>query len=460
MIGKTIRSFRIVSEIGKGGMGVVYLAEHVELPKRFAIKSLSKSLNSDPQFRSRFYEEAKRQAILDHPNIVQVTDFFEAEGQFFLVMEFVDGQDLGELIRTKGKLPEHEALPIFQDILRGLAFAHSKGVIHRDVKPSNVLIDSQGRARIMDFGIAILAGAGDQRVTATGVTVGSPCYMSPEQIQRPRQLDSRTDIYSLGIVLYEMLAGDVPFNGETDFIVQNQQIHAPAPNLHQKNPEISAELANIVLKAMAKDPAERFQTCAEFLQCIQEYERERIQQPSWKWQKRLLWGLAATLLVSLGIVIIMNSKKPLPPDGRGTDEAVQSQIAYNLVQTASEKALMICRELGRVELKRKGLELAGQIDSSTMDALKKQIEDIDKNIVDAIPIYEDLIGRLASLRNSTVDAAFEDYTQSLTKKSSFAQIPMTRMMKSHYARYRGGKGGGVDVSMMRKDCERQSGKDT
>src|SRR5215467_12717926 len=380
MIGKTIRSFRIVSEIGKGGMGVVYLAEHVELPKRFAIKSLSKSLNSDPQFRSRFYEEAQKQAILDHPNIVQVTDFFEAEGQFFLVMEFVDGQDLGELIRTKGKLPEHEALPIFQDILRGLAFAHSKGVIHRDVKPSNVLIDSQGRARIMDFGIAILAGAGDKRVTATGVTVGSPCYMSPEQIQRPRQLDSRTDIYSLGIVLYEMLAGDVPFNGETDFIVQNQQIHTPPPNLHQSNSEISEELAKMVSKAMAKNPAERFQNCTEFLQCIQEYERGRIQQPSWRWQKTLLWGLAAMLLVSLGIVIIMNSKKPPSFGGQNNDGPMQSQIAYNLVQTASEKALMICRELDRVELKRQGLEPARQIGSSTEDALKKQIEDIDKNI--------------------------------------------------------------------------------
>src|SRR5262249_52559155 len=113
-IGKNISSFRIVSEIGEGGMGVVFLAEPFEVPKRFAIKSLSKSLSSDPQFRNRFYGEAQKQAILDHPNIVQVTDFFEADGQFFLVMEFVDGQDLGKLIRAKGKLPEHEALPIFQ----------------------------------------------------------------------------------------------------------------------------------------------------------------------------------------------------------------------------------------------------------------------------------------------------------------------------------------------------------
>ena len=470
MIGKTIRSFRIVSEIGEGGMGVVYLAEHLELPKRFAIKSLSKSLSSDPQFRNRFYGEAQKQAILDHPNIVQVTDFFEAEGQFFLVMEFVDGQDLGKLIRAKGKLPEHEALPIFQDILRGLAFAHSKGVIHRDVKPSNVLIDSQGRARIMDFGIAILAGAGEKRVTATGAAVGSPWYMSPEQIQRPRELDLRTDIYSLGIVLYEMLAGDVPFNGETDFSVQEQQIHEPPPNLRQKHPEISEELAETVLKAMAKNPAGRFQNCTEFLQRIQEYEIKQRPIPvaPRKLQKPLLWGLAAMLVVSLGIKTFIDLRPSPPPittaPGVVTvpvpdDKAVQ-QIAYNLIQTASEKALMICRELERVELKRKGLELAGQIDSATMDALKKQIEDIDKNIGDAMPVYGDLIGRLAGLNNSVVDTEFEDYTQSLTKKSSFSQIPLTRMMKHHYERYRGGGSGGVDIGMMRKDCERASGKGT
>jgi len=121
---------------------------------------------------------------------------------------------------------------------------------------------------------------------------------------------------------------------------------------------------------------------------------------------------------------------------------------------------MICRELERVELKRKGLELAGQIDSATMDALKKQIEDIDKNIGDAMPVYGDLIGRLAGLNNSVVDTEFEDYTQSLTKKSSFSQIPLTRMMKHHYERYRGGGSGGVDIGMMRKDCERASGKGT
>ena len=453
MIGKTIHNFRIVSQIGEGGMGIVYLAEHLDLPKRFAIKSLSKSLSNDPQFRSRFYGEAQKQAILDHPNIVQVTDFFEAEGQFFLVMEYVDGQDLSKLIKSRGRLPEREALRIFQDILSGLAFAHGKGLIHRDIKPSNVLVDGQGRARIMDFGIAILAGAGDKRLTATGATIGSPWYMSPEQIQRPKQLDQRTDIYSLGIVLYEMLAGNVPFDGETEFAVQEQQIHSPAPDLHQKKPDIPQELAQIVRRALAKVPAERFHDCLEFLGRIQEYEATG-KRPDRRRDMRqaLLWGLAATLLVSLGIATLMNFQRvPDKPNGQDVDGPVQSKMAYNLIQTASEKALTICRELQRVELKKVGLNLAGEVDSSTVAALRKQIEDLDKNIGDAVPVYGDLINQLVSLRSAIVDTEFEHYTQALTKISSFEQIPMTRMMRHHYEGYRRGNNG-VNVGSMRADC--------
>ena len=276
MIGKTLRNFRIVSEIGEGGMGVVYLAEHVELPKRFAIKSLSKALSRDPNFRKRFYEEAQKQALLDDPNIVQVTDFFEQEGQFFLVMEYVDGQDLSNVIKSRGKLPQSEVLAIFQDVLKGLGFAHDKGIVHRDMKPSNVLIDRSGRARIMDFGIAILKGAAEKRLTAAGAAIGSPWYMSPEQIERPHEVDQRTDIYALGIVLYEMLTGNVPFDGETDFSVHYQQIKSPAPDPRQKNSEISEEMAQTVLKAMAKDPAERFQDCGEFLQSIRAIEKGKV----------------------------------------------------------------------------------------------------------------------------------------------------------------------------------------
>jgi len=271
MIGKTLdNKYRIISELGQGGMGVVYLAEHTAgIGKKFAIKSLFPTLSHDPHFRELFYREATHQTLLDHPNIVR-TDFFEEDGQFFLVTEYVDGQDLSKLIKARGQLREKDALSILKDVLSGLEFAHTKGIIHGDIKPSNILIGKSGIAKITDFGIAVLVGRGG--------LISSPWYISPEQIMHPGQLDLRTDIYSLGLVLYEMLAGAMPFDGETDFSVQDQQLHAPPPNLHLKNPEISEKVAEIVLKAMAKNPAERFQDCTEFLQCVHEQEKQRSEE--------------------------------------------------------------------------------------------------------------------------------------------------------------------------------------
>jgi serine/threonine protein kinase len=468
MIGKTLGNLRIISELGKGGMGVVYLAEHTKLGKRFAIKSLSPSLSHDSHFRERFYREATNQALLNHPNIVQVTDFFEDVGQFFLVMEYVDGQDLSKLIKARGQLEEKDALSILKDVLRGLEFAHRlpvdnrgshKSMIHRDIKPSNILIDKSGIARIMDFGIAILVGEG--RLTSTGAAVGSPWYMSPEQIQHPSQLDPRTDIYSLGIVLYEMLAGDVPFNGETDFRVQDQQINSPPPNLHQKNPEISEELAEIALKAMAKNPADRFQDCTEFRHAVEEYEIKRrpISPLRGKFPKTLAWGLAAIIILSAGIMTMASLRTvERPVENKITVPKDESTplIAYNLIQTASEKASLICRDLETVKLKREGLKLEGQVESSMIDLLKKQIQDLDKNITEATAAYGDLITQLVSLKSDVVDGGFEEYTQWLTKKSSFVQIPTTRMMKHHYERYRGGERG-IDANKMGKDCEQARG---
>jgi formylglycine-generating enzyme required for sulfatase activity/tRNA A-37 threonylcarbamoyl transferase component Bud32 len=268
IIGMTIGNLRIISEIGKGGMGTVYLAENVNLKKRFAVKSLHPALTQDPQFRERFYQEGLNQALLDHPNIVQVTDFIDENGQFLLVMEYVDGQSLSQVIKAKGKFEEREALSIFKQVLEGLDYAHRQGVINRDIKPSNILIDKNSRVRITDFGIAILVGT--ERLTATGATVGTPWYMSPEQILHPRDMDHRSDVYSAGIVLYEMLTGDVPFDGETEFEIKNKQVHSPPPDPRQKNPEISPRMAEITLKALEKDPSNRFEGCHQFLNAANE----------------------------------------------------------------------------------------------------------------------------------------------------------------------------------------------
>lgn len=459
MIGKTLHDYRIISEIGKGGMGVVYLAEHTVLPKRFAIKSLSNALSSDPNFRERFYGEAQKQAPLDHPNIVQVTNFFEEGGQFFLVMEYVDGQDLSKFIKTGGKLLQKEAqekaLRIFEDILRGLGFAHSKNIIHRDIKPSNVLIDKSGRARISDFGIAILEEAGQKRLTGPGVAVGSPWYMSPEQIRHPQDIDHRSDIYSAGIVLYEMFTGEVPFDGETDFSIQDQQIHSPAPDPCQKNPKISPELAHIILKAMAKDPRERFQDCAEFLQRIQE-----IRFPT-KISK--LWLLVLAMLMSIGI-LLYRIPPPPPPDGSTEIIKMQHQAAFNLIQTASEKAQFLCTEFKEVTLKKKSLESVqalgeqhiDNIGTNLIDLQKRQIQDLEKNIKDAMSGYVGFIAHLVDFKDDIVEEEFNEYARSLEKKESFAQIRTTSLTKAHYQQYRKDKKS-VNSEMMQSACAQELG---
>ena len=272
MIGETIRQYRIIKELnpGSGAMGDVFLAEHIFLPKRYAIKCLKPQLTGNPQFHERFFREAYEQSLLNHPNIVQSVDFFEEGGRFFFVMEFISGQDLSRLIYDKGKLSETEALPILAGVLEGLKHAHGKRIVHRDIKPSNILIEEDGTPRIADFGIALLQDR--ERLTETGIGLGTSCYMSPEQIQRPKAVDSRCDIYSTGILLYEMLTGDVPFDGETDFSIKQQHIFSDVPNPRLKNASISEDLVEIIHKAMAKDPKDRFQSCDEFLARIRAYQ--------------------------------------------------------------------------------------------------------------------------------------------------------------------------------------------
>lgn len=259
MIGKTLRNLQIVSELGRGGMGVVYLAEHLQSRKKVAVKSFFPELIRDPLFRERINRGVKILARLYHPYIIQYTDLFEESGQLFLVMEYVEGKELSSLIKQKGKLSEEEALPIIRDILSGLGFAHSEGIIHRDMKPSNVMVGNDGRTRIMDFGIAFTEWEKRSIVRS---------YTSPEQIRHPEDIDHRSDIYSVGIIMFEMLTGDVPFDGDRVSNVLERQLNAPASEPVERNPEIAAALSKIILKAMEKRPEQRYQSCEEFLQSI------------------------------------------------------------------------------------------------------------------------------------------------------------------------------------------------
>jgi serine/threonine protein kinase len=314
MIGLTIGGQFVIRElIGEGGMGAVYRAEKLKpFPKQVAIKVLAKRLTYDPDFRKRFFEEANNHAALDHPNIVNVSDFLVEDGEYFLVMAYVKGQSLSKLIKDRGKLGEEEALRIATDMLRGLDHVHRNGIFHRDVKPSNILIDETGRALLTDFGIAIRAG--DPRLTGSQVAIGTPVYMSPEQILHPEQIDHRSDVYSAAIVLFEMLTGQVPFDGQTEFVVKEQQVKARPPSPRKLNRAISRSIAQAILRALEKNPDNRYSGCADFLGAL---THPAIDLFWWKWA-----GVAAASLVASWVIfpIVRDSwpGKSTPPNGETT----------------------------------------------------------------------------------------------------------------------------------------------
>ncbi len=421
MIGKVLRNLKIVSKIGEGGMGVVYLAENIGLEKPFAVKSLHVNLTQDTGFRERFKKEALNQALLSHPNIVQAIDFFDEDGQFFLVMEYVKGQELSELIKKNKKLPEEEALRILKDILRGLDFAHRKGVIHRDIKPSNVIIDEEGRARITDFGIAVLVG--EKRLTATGTPIGTAVFMSPEQILNPSEIDHRSDVYSAGIVLYEMLTGDVPFNGETEFAIQSQQVQDPVPDPSKRNPLIKPELKKIMMKALEKDPGKRFSGCGEFLKEIEEYQGSHAPPPP----PPPRWKIVLAIVAVASIIPVAYMIKDY-----ADDDMIDT---YGLIKNTTEDASLICREI--INLDKLQIQAQITIDSDKNNTaynaqLKQQIKDRENNINDYLDSYLEDIGKLSKVEKAIVDEELSKYSNELANNESFNRIRLTQIVVQHY----------------------------
>jgi serine/threonine-protein kinase len=256
-------------QLGAGGMGEVWLATHRVLGTQIAVKILAPELTRDPRFRERFISEAKVQARLSHPHIAHIQDFLEEGGRFAILMELIPGGTVADAIdRARGPLPMEQTLKWAKQALEALDFAHRHGVIHRDVKPPNLMLDGNGNIKVTDFGIAIALGAG--RMTTTGKSVGTPLYMSPEQIMRPQSVDHRTDVYSMGVVLYEMLAGRVPFDADSDYALQRLHIGASPPPLRNLNPLVPGWLESIVLQCLAKSPDDRFAGCASTAAALNE----------------------------------------------------------------------------------------------------------------------------------------------------------------------------------------------
>jgi serine/threonine-protein kinase len=254
--------YRLESKLGSGGMSTVYLARDGTLERWVAVKVMHREISDQPDQLERFRREARAVAQLSHPNVVSVIDAGEDGGHPYIVFEYVDGETLKQRIERVGPLPVDEATAYAIEIGRGLAAAHARRLVHRDVKPQNVLIDSEGRAKVTDFGIA--RSLESDGLTQTGRVLGTTDYVSPEQAMG-RGVDARTDIYSLGVLLYEMLTGEVPFQAETVVGVAMKHVNEQIPDVQSRRPEVSSALAAVVERATAKEPKKRYPDMASCL---------------------------------------------------------------------------------------------------------------------------------------------------------------------------------------------------
>lgn len=388
LIGKTVHgSYAIVSKLGEGAMGRVYLAENVLVrEKKYAVKVLKRELTANPSFMQQFYDEAAHQAQLSHPNIVQMSDYFKEGEDYFLVLEYVEGRSLADTIDSlHAPMPEKQALHIFKGVLAGLNCAHEKAILHRDIKASNVMLDSSDRALLTDFGIA--RQAGDEQAANLGRVIGTPEYMSPEQFIDSDKIDHRSDIYSAGILLFEMLTGRLPFQSASLEALKEQHLGAAVTNPRKINPKIKKPLAEIVLKAIQKAPDKRFQGGLDFLQAIKSYERGK----NWK-----MWALSLSIILAAGIWYFVQNL----------------QAVRSLATLSTDNYALLCREAETLKRKETGLRIAAESgDSEMVEAFSKSVDSHNANMNKFFNEYTRAFNELSKYRGSTVDKVFSEPEQ-------------------------------------------------
>ncbi|MBM3144431.1 MAG: hypothetical protein FJ010_05540 [Chloroflexi bacterium] len=266
IVGENVGPYRIIEKLGRGGMATVYKAYHPALDRYVAIKALHPAFLEDPNFLARFQREARVVAKLEHPNIVPIYDAAEHEGRPYLVMKFIEGETLKARLVRDG-IPQDQILRIVKAVGAGLTYAHGRGILHRDVKPSNVLLSDDGQIYLADFGMARIAQAGESTISGD-MMIGTPQYISPEQAMGVRELDEGTDIYSFGVMLYELIVGQVPFSADTPFSIIHDHIYSPLPLPRDINANVPESIERVLLKALAKERPDRFEDITSFVEAF------------------------------------------------------------------------------------------------------------------------------------------------------------------------------------------------
>jgi len=262
--------YELHRQLARGGMADVFLARDLLLDRPVAVKVLFDEFSDDPSFVERFRREAQRAANLNHPNIVSVYDWGEERGTYFIVMEYVEGRSLAEIIRTGGPLHPDRAAEVAAEVAAALGFAHRNGIVHRDVKPGNVLVAPNGQVKVADFGIARALAGVQNEITQAGIVMGTATYLSPEQAQG-REVDPRSDLYALGVVLYEMLLGRPPFSGDTPVALATQHVQNSPPSLRGSGASVADSLEAITMKLLAKNPVNRYPTAEDLRSDLRRY---------------------------------------------------------------------------------------------------------------------------------------------------------------------------------------------
>jgi basic membrane protein A len=354
LIGKTIGGYQILEQIGEGGMATVYKAYQPSLDRYVAVKILPRHLSQEPGFTKRFTREARAVAKLEHPHILPIYDSGLEEGLSYIVMRFIDAGTLKDLMAQPLKLRQISKL--IDQIAAALDQAHEQGYVHRDVKPSNVLLDRESWVLLADFGLAKMM-EGSEHITATGVGVGTPAYMSPEQ-GKGEKVDHRSDVYALGVVLYEMLTGQVPYHAETPMAVVFKHIYEPLPLPREINPDIPEILERVLLKALAKEPADRYQSAGEMAGALREsiqgleskamqavtadqvptvLEEERDDGPFRGRRSRQLIWLIPIIAIVLGVILVPRFLKQEESIAAGTGEATKAPINTQVVESIAKE---------------------------------------------------------------------------------------------------------------------------